>query len=63
MGGDYQHGPLLQGQTQAAAQHDGYMVISDMLLNAEPGLYILIVTLPDYLQVTHFACLLMSVVH
>ncbi len=43
--------PFLQGQTQAEADESGVMRIDDMILSAIPGVYALVVTLPDYPQV------------
>lgn len=39
---------LLYGQTEASANAEGVMSITDMLLRAPPGAYSLSVSLPDY---------------
>lgn len=44
--------PLLQGQTQASAEHNGTISIADLSLVAVPGLYNVSVTLPDYPDVS-----------
>lgn len=43
-----QPNPQLQGQTQATAQPDGAISISELSLLAKPGSYNVSVTLPDY---------------
>jgi len=40
--------PLLYGQTEAYADPFGVITITDMMLRAVPGLYTLMVSLPDY---------------
>ena len=50
--------PQLQGQTQATAQPNGIISISELSLIARPGTYNVSVTLPDYPLVSTFALLL-----
>lgn len=40
--------PLLYGQTEAYADPFGVITITDMMLRATPGPYVLMVSLPDY---------------
>lgn len=47
--------PLLQGQTQASAFHNGTISIADLSLVAVPGTYQVTVTLPSYQQVRSHA--------
>lgn len=43
-------GVLLYGQTEASADADGVIAITDMMLRAAPNTYSLTVSLPDYTQ-------------
>ena len=44
--------PRLSGQTEASASQNGTIDISDVMLTAAPGSYVINVTLPDYPQVS-----------
>lgn len=51
---------LLSGQTLISLNASGMADIEDLFLRASPGLYDLVVALPDYPQVTWLATLLQT---
>ena len=51
--------PQLQGQTQATAQPNGIISISELSLVARPGIYNVSVMLPDYPSVSILLCFLL----
>lgn len=46
------HQPQLTGQTEASADADGLIIITDVRLMAAPATYFLYVSLPDYPDVS-----------